>query len=115
MKTFRPWFLPILLVLAFRPFPAGAAGADHNLSGGGRAGSTGALAAAPRLSPEAVLSGLQRFYAKTSRADGSFSPGMDPAYRGLSDSAYSDLAAVTYAVTMPKTFCWKLPREEQTI
>src|SRR5258705_1099900 len=66
-------------------------------------------------SPEAVLSGLRKFYAKTSRADGSFSPGIDPDYRGMSDSAYSDLAAVTYPVTIYKTFGWKPPREKQTM
>src|SRR5437867_3639050 len=66
-------------------------------------------------SPTAVLSGLHKFYVKTSRTDGSFSPGIDPNYQGMSDSAYSDLAPVTYAVTIHKTFGWKLPREKQTI
>lgn len=62
----------------------------------------------------AVLQGLQDFYKATARPDGSFQPGIDPAYRGMSDSAYSDLAAVTYAVTIHKTFGWKLPREDKT-
>src|SRR4051794_28200867 len=66
-------------------------------------------------SPEEVFSGLRKFYAATSRADGSFSPGVDPDYRGMSDAAYSDLAAVTYAVTIHKTFGWKLPHEEKTV
>jgi hypothetical protein len=66
-------------------------------------------------SAEEVLRGLQKFYAQTSRADGSFSPGIDPDYKGMSDSAYSDLAAVTYAVTIHKSFGWKLPRAEETI
>src|SRR6478672_7795117 len=65
-------------------------------------------------SPEAVLSGLRKWFAKTARADGSFANGIDPQYRGMSDSAYSDLAAVTYAVTLHKTFGWKLPHEEAT-
>ena len=65
--------------------------------------------------PAEVLAGLRHFYAKTSKPDGSFSPGIDPEYRGMSDSAYSDLAAVTYAVTIHKTFGWKLVREKQTI
>ena len=64
--------------------------------------------------PEKVLAGLQEFYRKTARPDGSFQPGIDPEYRGISDSAYSDLAAITYAVTIHKTFGWKLPYEEQT-
>jgi geranylgeranyl transferase type-2 subunit beta len=33
----------------------------------------------------------------------------------MSDSAYSDLSAVTYAVTIHKTFGWKLPYKEKTI
>ncbi|HEV3025330.1 MAG TPA: prenyltransferase/squalene oxidase repeat-containing protein [Pirellulales bacterium] len=61
-----------------------------------------------------VLAGLRDFYAKTARTDGSFSPGSDPEYRGISDSAYSDFAAVTYAVTIHKTFGWTLPHERQT-
>ena len=32
----------------------------------------------------------------------------------MSDSAYSDLAAATYAVTLHKTFGWKLPYESAT-
>jgi geranylgeranyl transferase type-2 subunit beta len=62
-----------------------------------------------------VLAGLREFYAKTARPDGSFQPGIDPDYRGMSDSAYSDLAAVTYACTIHKTFGWKLPHEEKTV
>jgi geranylgeranyl transferase type-2 subunit beta len=67
------------------------------------------------VSPEEVLSGLRRFFAATARPDGSFQPGIDPEYRGMSDSAYSDLAAVTYAATLHRTFGWKLPHEERTI
>ena len=66
------------------------------------------------VTPEEVLAGLRRFFTKTARVDGSFANGVDPQYRGMSDSAYSDLAAVTYAVTLHKTFGWKLPREEST-
>jgi len=54
------------------------------------------------------------FFSKTPRPDGSFANGIDPEYRGMSDSAYSDLAAVTYAVTLHKTFGWKLPFEIRT-
>src|SRR5438094_5285483 len=64
--------------------------------------------------PEEVLAGLRKFFAKTGRADGSFANGLDPQYRGMSDGAYSDLAAVTYAVTLHRTFGWKLPHEEAT-
>lgn len=65
--------------------------------------------------PQAVLQGLRDFYRKTARDDGSFQPGVDPTYLGMSDSAYSDLAAVTYACTIHKTFGWKLPYEQRTI
>ena len=74
---------------------------------------TGA-AEARAATPEEVLAGLRKFFAKTARADGSFANGLDPQYRGMSDSAYSDLAAVTYAVTLHKTFGWKLPHEGVT-
>lgn len=74
----------------------------------------GAAAAEP-VSSDDVLAGLRAFFAKTAREDGSFQPGIDPAYRGMSDSAYSDLAAVTYAVTLHKTFGWKLPYEDRTV
>jgi WD40 repeat protein len=62
-----------------------------------------------------IFKGLRDFYARTANADGSFRPGIDPAYRGMADTAYSDLAAVTYAVTVHKTFGWKLPHTEKTL
>lgn len=62
-----------------------------------------------------ILMGLQDFYRKTARSDGSFQPGIDPDYKGMSDSAYSDMAAVTYAVVLHKTFGWRLPDETKTI
>ncbi len=68
----------------------------------------------PAPTAEEVLQGLKEFYRKTARPDGSFQPGIDPDYRGMSDAAYSDLAAVTYAVTIHKTFGWTLPFEEKT-
>jgi hypothetical protein len=68
----------------------------------------------PELRPSDVLKGLRSFYTKTARDDGSFQPGIDPDYQGMSDSAYSDLAPVTYAVILHKTFGWKLPHEEKT-
>src|SRR5919108_684411 len=74
-------------------------------------------AAAPparAVTPAQALADLRGFLARTARADGSFAPGIDPHYRGMSDSAYSDLAAVTYAVSLHKTFGWKLPHEEAT-
>lgn len=64
--------------------------------------------------PDAVLRGLREFYSRTARRDGSYSPGFDPEYRGMSDSAYSDLAPVTYAVVIHKTFGWPLAHEKET-
>jgi geranylgeranyl transferase type-2 subunit beta len=75
---------------------------------------TSVHAADPVPTADAILRGLKEFYRKTARPDGSFRPGGDPEYRGMSDSAYSDLAAVTYAVTIHKTFGWRLPHEDKT-
>jgi geranylgeranyl transferase type-2 subunit beta len=66
-------------------------------------------------SSDDVLRGLRAFYEKTARSDGSFQPGIDPQYLGMSDSAYSDLAAITYACTVHKTFGWRLPFEQKTV
>jgi prenyltransferase beta subunit len=68
----------------------------------------------PQAKPDEVLSGLKDFFAKTAKPDGSYQPGIDPKYEGMSDSAYSDLAPVAYAVVIHKTFGWKLPHEEKT-
>jgi hypothetical protein len=68
----------------------------------------------PKPSPDDVLQGLRDFYQKTARPDGSFQPGIDPEYRGMSDAAHSDLAAITYAVVLHKTFGWELPHEPRT-
>jgi geranylgeranyl transferase type-2 subunit beta len=70
--------------------------------------------AAERPTPDEVLGGLKAFWAKTAEPDGSFRPGVDPDYRGMSDSALSDLAPVTYAVTLHTTFGLKLPDEAKT-
>jgi geranylgeranyl transferase type-2 subunit beta len=66
------------------------------------------------IQPREVLDGVRDFFAKTAEADGSFRPGIDPECKGMSDSAYSDLAPVTYAVVLHKTFGWKLPHEAET-
>lgn len=72
------------------------------------------VCAAEQPSAEQVLRGLKEFWEKTAQPDGSFRPGVDPHYLGMSDSALSDLAPVTYAVTLHKTLGWKLPHEERT-
>lgn len=75
-----------------------------------------AAAGAPagEVRPGAVLDGVRTFFARCARPDGSFRPGPDPDYPGMSDSAASDLAPVTYAVVLHKTFGWPLPHEAQT-
>lgn len=69
---------------------------------------------APTADPADVLAGLRGFFAKTAKPDGSFRPGVDPDYEGMSDSAFSDLAPVAYAVVLHKTFGWELPDEAKT-
>src|SRR5271168_2135874 len=66
-------------------------------------------------SAEEVLTGLKSFWEKTALPDGSFRPGVDPEYKGMSDSALSNLAPATYAVTLHKTLGWKLPHETKTV
>jgi prenyltransferase beta subunit len=70
---------------------------------------------APAATPREVLDGLKAFWEKTALPDGSFRPGVEPDYKGMSDSALSDLAPLTYAVTLHKTFGWKLPDEDKTL
>jgi hypothetical protein len=65
-------------------------------------------------SSKEVLDGVRAFFKKTAKPDGSFRPGIDPDYEGMSDSAYSDLAPVAYAVVIHKTFGWPLPNEGKT-
>ncbi len=68
----------------------------------------------PTATPREVLDGLQAFYHKTALPDGSFRPGVDPDYRGMADSALSDMAPLTYAVVLHRTFGWDLPDEPKT-
>jgi len=49
-----------------------------------------------------VLAAVRTFFQKTALPDGSFRPGIDPAYQGYSDTEYSDLAAITYASSCTK-------------
>src|SRR5437868_2165415 len=70
--------------------------------------------AGEKLSAAAVIKGLQAFTKTTALPDGSFRPGVDTDYRGMSDSAYSNFAPVTYAVVIHRTFGWTLPHEEKT-
>lgn len=49
------------------------------------------------------------FLEKCARRDGGYNPSPDPGYHGNSDTAESDLAAVTYAAVLAKTFQRSLP------
>src|SRR5260370_17899488 len=89
--------LGLFLWLAFLAAPCAAAEGD-----------------ARKASPQEVLDGLKAFWEKTALPDGSFRPGVDPDFLGMSDSGLSDMAPLTYAVTMHRTFGWKLPDEEKT-
>jgi geranylgeranyl transferase type-2 subunit beta len=84
------------------------------LSRGGQDSRAAAADPASKATPAEILHGIRTFFQKTARPDGSFQPGIDPTYEGLSDSAYSDLAPVTYAVVLHKTFGWRLPDEART-
>jgi len=61
------------------------------------------------------LSGLEiekatfGFIERCARDNGGYSASPDPGYPGNSDTAESDLAAVTYAATLAKSVGWKLP------
>jgi prenyltransferase beta subunit len=66
------------------------------------------------ISEKDILAGLQEFTKTTALPDGAFRPGVDPNYQGMSDSAYSDMAPVAYAVVIHRTFGWTLPHEEKS-
>lgn len=62
-----------------------------------------------------VLEGIQKFLHTVSNKDGSFRPGVDPNYKGRSDTELSGIAAPTYATIICKTFGWDLPYTNNTI
>ena len=62
-----------------------------------------------------VLDGVRDFISNVANPDGSFRPGIDPAYKGTSDTGLSGLAAPAYAVILSETFGWTLPYPEQTV
>ncbi len=65
-------------------------------------------------SPEEVLKGVQSFLQRVANEDGSFRPGIDPQYKGTSDTFLSGIAAPTYATILCETFGWSLPYPEKT-
>ncbi len=61
-----------------------------------------------------ILNGVQDFIHRVANPDGSFRPGIDPAYKGTSDTGLSGIAAPTYATILCRTFGWDLPYPEET-
>src|SRR5690242_2195037 len=56
-----------------------------------------------------IRDGAFAFLQKCARKDGGYNPSPESSYRGSSDTAESDLAAVTYAAVLAKTFQRRLP------
>ncbi|MFO7668442.1 MAG: prenyltransferase/squalene oxidase repeat-containing protein [Bacteroidales bacterium] len=61
-----------------------------------------------------VLKGVREFISQVANPDGSFRPGIDPLYKGTSDTGLSGIAAPAYATIISSTFGWSLPYQEQT-
>jgi len=76
---------------------------------------TGAGFGAETLSSQEVLDDIRAFLRNVAGPDGSFRPGIDPEYRGNSDTAASGLAAPAYAAILSATFGWELPHPDRTL
>lgn len=63
---------------------------------------------------ETVSNGIKKFICSVANDDGSFRPGVDPDYKGNSDTRLSGIAAPAYAVMIAETFGWSLPDPEAT-
>jgi hypothetical protein len=61
-----------------------------------------------------VLTGVQNFLYRVANTDGSFRPGINPEYKGTSDTGLSDIAAPAYATILCHTFGWSLPYPAET-
>lgn len=61
-----------------------------------------------------VLNGVQEFIHRVASPDGTFRPGINPAYKGTSDTGLSGIAAPTYATILTRTFGWELPYPDET-
>ncbi len=61
-----------------------------------------------------ILKGVHTFLNTVANEDGSFRPGIDPLYKGMSDTYYTGIAAPTYAVILCETFGWTLPYPDAT-
>jgi len=61
-----------------------------------------------------VLNGIKNFIYRVANSDGSFRPGIDPDYKGTSDTGLSGLASPAYAAILCATFGWPLPYPDET-
>ncbi len=61
-----------------------------------------------------VLNGARNFLYEVANRDGTFRPGIDPDYKGTSDTGLSGIAAPAYAVILCETFGWDLPYPDRT-
>ena len=61
-----------------------------------------------------LLQGVQDFLHHVANEDGSFRPGIDPDYKGTSDTGLSGIAAPAYATIISSTFGWSLPYPDKT-
>jgi len=65
-------------------------------------------------SPQEILKGVKSFLYQVADKDGSFRPGINPNYKGNSDTFLSGIAAPTYAAILCQTFGWSLPYPDKT-
>jgi geranylgeranyl transferase type-2 subunit beta len=83
------------------------------------AGAGGCRRSNSALLDEASDNPLERetfdFIDRCRRDDGGYAPSPDPAYAGNSDTKFSDLAAVTYAAVLAKSFGRKLPHADRSV
>ena len=79
----------------------------------GAAGLSLGLQACGNKKPD-LLEGVRHFLYRVANRDGSFRPGIDPDYKGTSDTGLSGMAAPAYAVILSTTFGWQLPYPEKT-
>jgi len=80
------------------------------------AGAGGAARPGPRRAPKTadLLAAARDFLLRCRRQDGGYSPSPAPDYPGNSDTALSDLAAVTSAAVRARTFGWELPEPRRS-
>lgn len=78
------------------------------------AGSLNVVLSSQAIEDKEVLEGILTFIHRIAKDDGSFQPGIDPKYPGLSDTNLSGIAAPAYATILCQTFDWKLPHTDKT-